>query len=70
MKKIKEMTDAQEKRIDDFNDFGCSYMFYSVETKKNDQPFFIRVDWQITINPKCQATLKDLQKEWIQRCKQ
>lgn len=52
------------EKIDAFNTFALTHKFYSVTTGLSDQPYFIDIGWQITINPKCEALYVDLVRSW------
>jgi len=64
MKVIKKKTNVDVKKIDEFNTFACTHKFFSVSTGMVDQPYFLDIDWQVTINTKCEARYEDLVLAW------
>lgn len=64
MKLAKKKTIIDTQKIDDFNTFACTHKFFSISTGIVDQPYFLDINWQITINPKCEARYADLVLAW------
>lgn len=64
MKKVKQPTKTDQKKINDFNQFACTHKFYSQATQQVDQSYFIMVWDQVTINTKCEASYADLLWAW------